>query len=80
MENLDLENAFKKGGRTTRKRKGSIMMASMMVAVLSFAIAPSTANAYANIPIAQIVQIGTIISTTSTQTPCFLKKHDKIGQ
>ena len=45
-----------------KQKKIFFMMVLVMVAILSFIIIPSTANATANIPVAQIKQIGTILS------------------
>ena len=50
-----------------RQKKGYIMMVLMMAAVLSFAIMPSTANAYDDIADAQIIMIGTYLSGGSTK-------------
>lgn len=45
-----------------RQKKGCIMIALLLFAVLSFAIIPSTANAAEDITDAKIVMIGTYLS------------------
>jgi hypothetical protein len=45
-----------------RQKKGYMMMGLVLVAVLSFAMIPSTANAYEDIASARIVMIGTYLS------------------
>ena len=50
-----------------RQQKRYIMMVLMVAAVLSFAIMPSTANAYDDIADAQIIMIGTYLSGGATK-------------